>query len=33
MEQYINGDDKVIDAALNVFKNNAAFPKKPSACS
>ena len=27
--QYINGDDKVIDAALNVFKNNAAFPKKP----
>ena len=29
--QYINQDDKVIDAALNVFRNNAAFPKKPAA--
>lgn len=29
--QYINQDDKVIDAALNVFRNNAAFPKKPVA--
>lgn len=28
--QYINQDDKVIDAALNVFRNNAAFPKKPA---
>ena len=28
--QYINKDDKVIDAALNVFRNNAAFPKKPA---
>ena len=27
--QYINQDDKVIEAALNVFRNNAAFPKKP----
>lgn len=29
--QYINQDDKVIDAALNVFRNNIAFPKKPAA--
>lgn len=28
--QYINQDDKVIEAALNVFRNNAAFPKKPT---
>lgn len=28
--QYINQDDKVINAALNVFRNNAAFPKKPA---
>lgn len=27
--EYLNLDDKVIKAALNVFKNNAAFPKKP----
>ena len=27
--QYINQDDKVIEAALNVFRNNAAFPQKP----
>lgn len=26
--QYLNKDDKVINAALNVFRNNAAFPKK-----
>ena len=29
--QYVNKDDKVIEAALNVFRNNAAFPKKPAA--
>ncbi len=29
--QYINQDDKVVEAALNVFRNNAAFPKKPAA--
>lgn len=28
--QYINQDDKVIEAALNVFHNNASFPKKPA---
>lgn len=27
--QYINIDDNVIKAAINVFNNNAAFPKKP----
>lgn len=27
--EYLNIDDNVIKAALNVFKNNAAFPKKP----
>lgn len=27
--QYINLDDNVIKAALKVFKDNAAFPKKP----
>lgn len=27
--EYLNLDDNVIKAALNVFKNNAAFPKKP----
>ena len=26
--EYLNLDDNVIKAALNVFKNNAAFPKK-----
>lgn len=29
--QYINQDDNVIRTALNVFNNNAAFPKKPAA--
>lgn len=29
--EYLNLDDNVIKAALNVFKNNAAFPKKPAA--
>ena len=29
--EYLNLDDKVIKAALDVFKNNAAFPKKPNA--
>ena len=29
--QYINQDDKVVEAALNVFRNNDAFPKKPAA--
>lgn len=29
--EYLNLDDNVIKAALNVFKNNAAFPKKPNA--
>jgi len=29
--QYLNLDDNVIKSALNVFKNNAAFPKKPEA--
>ena len=28
--QYLNQDDPVIKATLNVFKNNAAFPQKPS---
>lgn len=27
--EYLNLDDNVIKAALNVFKNNAAFPKQP----
>lgn len=27
--QYINIDDKVVRTALEVFRNNAAFPKKP----
>ena len=27
--QYLNMDDNVVKAALNVFRNNAAFPKKP----
>ena len=27
--EYINQDDPVISTALRVFKNNAAFPKKP----
>ena len=27
--EYINQDDPTIRAALQVFKNNAAFPKKP----
>ena len=26
---YLNQDDDVIKKALNVFKNNEAFPKKP----
>lgn len=29
--EYMNTDDPVIKTALNVFKNNAAFPKKPVA--
>ena len=29
--EYLNLDDNVIKAALDVFKNNAAFPKKPNA--
>lgn len=29
--QYLNQDDNVVKAALNVFRNNAAFPKKPTA--
>lgn len=29
--EYLNLDDNVIKAALHVFKNNAAFPKKPKA--
>lgn len=29
--EYLNLDDNVIRAALDVFKNNAAFPKKPNA--
>lgn len=28
--EYLNLDDNVIKAALNVFKNNAAFPKSRS---
>ncbi len=28
--KYINMDDKVIDTALDVFRRNAAFPKKPT---
>lgn len=28
--EYINQDDPVIEATLNVFKNNAAFPKAPA---
>ena len=31
--EYINQDDPVISTALRVFKNNAAFPKKPEAKS
>ena len=27
--EYINQDDPVISTALRVFRNNAAFPKKP----
>lgn len=27
--QYLNNDDNVIKAAINVFENNAAFPKAP----
>ena len=27
--QYINEDDNVVNAALNVFRNGSAFPKKP----
>lgn len=27
--QYINKDDNVVNAALNVFRNGSAFPKKP----
>lgn len=29
--QYINADDPTIEMALKVFKNNAAFPKRPAA--
>lgn len=29
--QYINRNDNVIEAAIQVFKNNAAFPQKPTA--
>ena len=29
--EYLNSDDPTIDAALNVFKTNSAFPKLPSA--
>lgn len=29
--EYINLDDPTIEAALKVFRNNAAFPKKPGA--
>lgn len=28
--QYLNRDDKVIEAAVQVFKDNAAFPQKPA---
>jgi carboxyl-terminal processing protease len=28
--EYINQDDPVVKTALRVFKNNAAFPKKPA---
>lgn len=28
--EYLNNDDKVIDTALDVFRRNAAFPKKPA---
>lgn len=28
--KYINSDDKVINTALDVFRRNAAFPKKPA---
>ena len=28
--QYLNADDNVIKKALEVFKNNAAFPKAPA---
>lgn len=28
---YVNRDDEVIDKALRVFKNHAAFPRKPQA--
>ena len=27
--EYINQDDPVISTALRVFRNHAAFPKKP----
>ena len=29
--EYLNSDDPTIDAALNVFKTNSAFPKLPPA--
>jgi carboxyl-terminal processing protease len=29
--EYLNSDDPTIDAALNVFKSNSAFPKLPPA--
>lgn len=29
LDEYLNQDDPVINAALRVFANNAAFPKKP----
>jgi carboxyl-terminal processing protease len=29
LTEYINQDDPVITTALRVFKNHAAFPKKP----
>ena len=28
---YVNRDDEVIAKALRVFKNHAAFPRKPQA--
>ena len=29
--EYLNSDDPTIDAALNVFNSNTAFPKLPAA--
>ena len=29
LTQYINLDDPTVTMALHVFKNKAAFPKKP----